>query len=202
MADQADDTVIVVSESGGRPAFPQRNVRLHEEFEKRLADECPAAKVFWTASTGRVAGRRLRFEMPLIVVSAEDRAFQSWLRPALVDRSPAAFQLVSCAVALTHAKDGSPAPEFGEDDVCLSPSAEAAFALDAGARSSADEFLKIYSMEGVHETHPDDTGLLIAKGPGVVPGAHGSVALRDIAPTVLSVMGISKPETMSGRIIW
>ncbi|MCZ7583747.1 MAG: hypothetical protein M5R36_10650 [Deltaproteobacteria bacterium] len=59
-----------------------------------------------------------------------------------------------------------------------------------------------FLQEGVHETHSDDTGLLIAKGPGVVPGAHGSVALRDIAPTVLSIMGISKPETMSGQVIW
>jgi predicted AlkP superfamily phosphohydrolase/phosphomutase len=62
--------------------------------------------------------------------------------------------------------------------------------------------------EGVHtfenDTGPDDAnhaqeGLFVLVAPGVEPGRREGAHLLDIAPTVLELLGIARPEAMRGR---
>ena len=41
----------------------------------------------------------------------------------------------------------------------------------------------------------------IAKGPGVKAVNVGTIGLNDVAPTALAVLGIGKPESMSGKVL-
>lgn len=57
-----------------------------------------------------------------------------------------------------------------------------------------------------NDTGPDDAnhaqqGLFILNGPGVAPGRREGVSLYDVAPTVLSTLGIPVPGDMVGREI-
>jgi predicted AlkP superfamily phosphohydrolase/phosphomutase len=66
----------------------------------------------------------------------------------------------------------------------------------------------IGGAEGIHtfenDTGPDDAnhaqdGLFIAAGPGIRAGCRVDADLLDVAPTVLSLLGIAAPDTMRGR---
>jgi len=47
---------------------------------------------------------------------------------------------------------------------------------------------------------PEMTGLFAAVGRAVEPGAHpAAVRAVDVAPTVLSLLGVTEPEWMEGR---
>jgi predicted AlkP superfamily phosphohydrolase/phosphomutase len=55
-----------------------------------------------------------------------------------------------------------------------------------------------------NDTGPDDAnhaqdGLFIAAGPGIGPCGRLDAHLLDIAPTVLDLMGIDRPQDMRGR---
>lgn len=57
-----------------------------------------------------------------------------------------------------------------------------------------------------NDTGPDDAnhaqqGLFILHGPRVVPGPRKGVSLYDVAPTILSTLGVPVPEDMVGRAI-
>jgi predicted AlkP superfamily phosphohydrolase/phosphomutase len=61
---------------------------------------------------------------------------------------------------------------------------------------------------GIHvfenDTGPDDAnhaqqGILIMAGPGVTPGEREGMHLLDVAPTVLSLLGIAVPDSMRGE---
>lgn len=73
--------------------------------------------------------------------------------------------------------------------------------LEGGQSSASIPFFKIfYQVEslksGMH--HPD--GILWISIPGEAPKTHTSkVPLRDVAPTILSLLGIEKPSYMGGR---
>lgn len=65
-------------------------------------------------------------------------------------------------------------------------------------------------MGAVHtfenDTGPDDAnhaqhGLFILNGPGVAPGKREGVTLYDVAPTVLTALGVAVPEDMIGKEI-
>jgi predicted AlkP superfamily phosphohydrolase/phosphomutase len=62
--------------------------------------------------------------------------------------------------------------------------------------------------DGIHtfenDTGPDDAnhaqeGMIIMAGPGIEPGQRSGMHLLDVAPTVLSVLGIDAPPTMRGQ---
>lgn len=54
-------------------------------------------------------------------------------------------------------------------------------------------------LDGLH--HPGDSGILIAAGPGVQPGATGDGALIDVAPTVATLLGLPIPSHATGAPI-
>jgi hypothetical protein len=64
-----------------------------------------------------------------------------------------------------------------------------------------DELFRGYgdtNKEGMH----DPPGMLLLKGPGIVAGTEiGPATNLDIAPTMLSLMGIPVPDVMSGRVL-
>lgn len=65
-------------------------------------------------------------------------------------------------------------------------------------------------MGAVHtfenDTGPDDAnhaqhGLVILNGPGITPGERQGVQIYDVAPTVLSSLGVPVPQDMIGKVI-
>lgn len=57
-----------------------------------------------------------------------------------------------------------------------------------------------------NDTGPDDAnhaqyGMFILNGPGVAPGRREGVCLYDVAPTVLSTLGVDVPVDMMGKVI-
>ena len=57
-----------------------------------------------------------------------------------------------------------------------------------------------------NDTGPDDAnhaqyGMFILKGPGVEPGRREGVSLYDVAPTVLTTLGVPVPDDMIGKVI-
>ncbi len=57
-----------------------------------------------------------------------------------------------------------------------------------------------------NDTGPDDAnhaknGLFILNGPGIAPGYRKGTRIYDVAPTVLSALGIPVPEDMIGKVI-
>ena len=65
-------------------------------------------------------------------------------------------------------------------------------------------------MDALHvfenDTGPDDAnhaqnGMFILNGPGVKPGKRQGARLYDVAPTVLTTLGVPVPEDMIGKVI-
>jgi predicted AlkP superfamily phosphohydrolase/phosphomutase len=65
-------------------------------------------------------------------------------------------------------------------------------------------------MDALHvfenDTGPDDAnhakeGMFILSGPGVAPGKREGARIYDVAPTVLTTLGIPVPEDMIGKVI-
>ena len=78
------------------------------------------------------------------------------------------------------------------------------------SRSPAEErFLEAGALNelslGVHGHPPGDPrtqALFMTVGPGVPHRHVGTVEMTDVAPTVLALLGISRPSSMTGRRIW
>ncbi len=49
-------------------------------------------------------------------------------------------------------------------------------------------------------THRDD-GIFLAHGPGVRPGEVAGARITDLAPTILSLLGVPVPDDMDGRVL-
>jgi hypothetical protein len=75
--------------------------------------------------------------------------------------------------------------------------------LDGSPVSASQPFFQLfYQAEGMKSGmhHPD--GILWIRGPGKEHQIHhGKVPLRDVAPTILKLFGIRKPELMSGSAL-
>ena len=50
---------------------------------------------------------------------------------------------------------------------------------------------------GYHE--PD--GILVASGPGITPGSHPEASIADIAPTLLTALGVAPPAHMEATAV-
>lgn len=53
------------------------------------------------------------------------------------------------------------------------------------------------AMAGTHRQE----GVLLINAPRAMPGLHASAELRDVAPTILRLLGLSAPGSMSGRAL-
>ena len=72
--------------------------------------------------------------------------------------------------------------------------------LDGSGSTKSQPFFRLfYQAEGMKSGmhHPD--GILWIRSPGKEPQVHpGKVPLRDVAPTILKLFGVTKPKLMSG----
>jgi len=89
-------------------------------------------------------------------------------------------------------------PRFG-DLVALAPPGTAI------SRAGLMGRLRASFMAGGHGYRPDDPSMgaiFLALGRGVTPGSNlGQVRALDVAPTVLTLLGLPVPDSMEGRPI-
>ncbi|MCB9490172.1 MAG: alkaline phosphatase family protein [Deltaproteobacteria bacterium] len=200
LVDRLDkDTIFIVSESGGRAVFPQRNIRVHGEFLGKLLHEFPGTQSAAVESLGDAGdGLRFRWMMPLLGINKDELEKKPSYKDQLLGGDAPAFQAIPYEQATSRLAPHSPPLANRDGDLYLIPSVEAARDLVTGG-SKYDTVLQMYAMEGVHEE--PEKGVFIAKGPGIKAVNVGTIPLADVAPTALAVLGIGKPESMSGKVL-
>lgn len=179
----ASTTVLVVSDHG------MTETRKRVDLTRALADAGIGARVIGgggfaqvglIGATDRAARTRRAIEV------AERLGLEAWPRGA----APPAYAASN--------------PRFG-DLVVVAPLGVQITRLGFWARVLGRFGLHRSSMRGIHGHRPElpeMSALFAAIGRGVAPGARpGTVRAIDVAPTVLSLLGIPVPDSMEGRPI-
>ena len=109
--------------------------------------------------------------------------------------------------ALTHPDDGSAGDHAGPDPRGGLPGCPVGTRTDllvtlrdggfVSILRSAEEVRRRDGLVGTHREH----GILLAAGPGVEPGTHPDQSIVDVAPTLLSAIGVSVPDDYEGRAL-
>jgi arylsulfatase A-like enzyme len=183
----ASTTLLLVSDHG------MARVARTLDLEKELRAAGVRADViggggFATVRLGRGAGQRKPAERRAAVARAVEVAGKLGLEAHARGDTPASWPTVNA--------------RFG-DLVVLAPVGTAI--VDGGRALAAPAAALGFGLQGAHGHHPEApemAGIFFALGRGVEPGARpGRVRALDVAPTVLSLLGLAQPAAMAGRPI-
>ena len=84
----------------------------------------------------------------------------------------------------------------------LDPDTTILVVSDHGMQSSGSPGGRLNQLERMaHSGKHSKDGILIAAGPGIIPGAETEATLLDVAPTVLAAMGLPGSRQFEGRIL-
>jgi arylsulfatase A-like enzyme len=183
----ASTTLLLVSDHG------MARVARTLDLEKELRAAGVRADViggggFATVRLGRGAGQRKVAERRAAVARSVEVAGKLGLEAYARGETPASWPTANA--------------RFG-DLVVLAPVGTAI--VDGGRALAAPAAALGFGLQGAHGHRPEApemAGLFFALGRGVEPGARpGRVRALDVAPTVLSLLGLPQPAAMTGRPI-
>lgn len=179
----ATTTVVVVSDHG------MVDTKRRVDLTRALADAGVGARVIGGGGFAQVAligGADRDARLARAIEVAERLGLEAWPRGVVPPDHAAAN------------------PRFG-DLVVIAPLGVQITRLGFWARTLGRVGLHRSSMRGIHGHRPElpeMRALFAALGRGVAPGARpGTVRAVDVAPTVLSLLGIPIPASMEGRPI-